>query len=145
MEIQKLQTFKGVINGVEIDDQARFNMLEYLLGEIIVIAGGEVFNDNFIKDLDYLIDDLYLNTENTYGDIEKKCSLKTSKKLNVSKTSLLTISILKTTFKKSTNASATGITSTRKVILWKSQSNVPTSKGLLTALPSTMKTSLTPP
>lgn len=71
MEIQKLQTFKGVINGVEIDDQARFNMLEYLLGEIIVIAGGEVFNQAFIKDLDYLIDDLYLNTENSYGDIEK--------------------------------------------------------------------------
>lgn len=70
MEIQKLQTFKGVINGVEIDDQARFNILEYLLREIIVIAGGEVFNDSFIKDLDYLIDDLYLNTENSYGDIE---------------------------------------------------------------------------
>lgn len=70
MEIQKLQTFKGVINGVEIDDQARFNILEYLLREIIVVAGGEVFNDSFIKDLDYLIDDLYLNTENSYGDIE---------------------------------------------------------------------------
>lgn len=70
MEIQKLQTFKGVINGVEIDDQARFNILEYLLREIIVVAGGEVFNTSFIKDLDYLIDDLYLNTENSYGDIE---------------------------------------------------------------------------
>lgn len=71
MDIRTLQTFKGLINGVEIDDQARFNMLEYLLGEIIVIAGGEVFNDSFIKDLDYLIDDLYLNTEHSYGDIEK--------------------------------------------------------------------------
>lgn len=70
MEIQKLQTFKGVINGVEIDDQARFNILEYLLREIIIVAGGEVFNTSFIKDLDYLIDDLYLNTENSYGDIE---------------------------------------------------------------------------
>ena len=70
MEIETLQTFEGVINGVEIDDQARFYMLEYLLGEIIVIAGDEVFNTNFIKDLDYLIDDLYLNTENSYGDIE---------------------------------------------------------------------------
>lgn len=37
----------------------------------LVISGGEVFNDNFIKDLDDLIDDLYLNTENSYGDIEK--------------------------------------------------------------------------
>lgn len=70
MDIKTTQVFKGSINGVEIDDQARFNMLEYLLGEIIVIAGGEVFNDSFIKDLDYLIDDLYLNTENSYGDIE---------------------------------------------------------------------------
>lgn len=67
MAIKTLQTFKGLINGVEIDDQARFNILEYLLREIIVVAGGEVFNDSFIKDLDYL----YLNTENTYGDIEK--------------------------------------------------------------------------
>lgn len=71
MEIKTLQNFKGVINGVEIDDQARFNMLEYLLGEIIVIAGSEVFNQTFIKDLDYLIDDLHLNTENSYGGIEK--------------------------------------------------------------------------
>ena len=71
METKTIQTFKGLINGVEIDDQARFNMLEYLLGEIIVVAGGEVFNTSFIKDLDYLIDDLYLNTENSYGDIEK--------------------------------------------------------------------------
>lgn len=71
MEIKTLQTFKGLINGVEIDDQARFNILEYLLREVIVVAGCEVFNDSFIKDLDYLIDDLYLNTENTYGDIEK--------------------------------------------------------------------------
>lgn len=71
MDIKTLQTFKGLINGVEIDDQARFNILEYLLREIIVVADGEVFNDSFIKDLDYLIDDLYLNTENTYGDIEK--------------------------------------------------------------------------
>lgn len=70
MDIKTTQIFKGSINGVEIDDQARFNMLEYLLGEIIVIAGGEVFNQAFIKDLDYLIDDLYLNTENSYGDIE---------------------------------------------------------------------------
>lgn len=71
METKIIQSFKGFINGVEIDDQARFNMLEYLLGEIIVVAGGEVFNTSFIKDLDYLIDDLYLNTENSYGDIEK--------------------------------------------------------------------------
>lgn len=71
MDIKTTQVFKGSINGVEIDDQARFNILEYLLREIIVIAGGEVFNDSFIKDLDYLIDDLYLNTENSYGDIEK--------------------------------------------------------------------------
>lgn len=71
MDIKTTQVFKGSINGVEIDDQARFNMLEYLLGEIIVIAGGEVFNNSFIKDLDYLIDDLHLNTENSYGDIEK--------------------------------------------------------------------------
>lgn len=70
MDIKTTQIFKGVINGVEIDDQARFNLLEYLLREVIVISGGEVFNDNFIKDLDYLIDDLYLNTENSYGDIE---------------------------------------------------------------------------
>lgn len=70
MEIKTTQVFKGFINGVEIDDQARFNMLEYLLREVIVVAGGEVFNNNFIKDLDYLIDDLYLNTENSYGDIE---------------------------------------------------------------------------
>ena len=70
MDIKTTQVFKGSINGVEIDDQARFNMLEYLLREIIVVAGGEVFNQAFIKDLDYLIDDLYLNTENTYGDIE---------------------------------------------------------------------------
>lgn len=71
MNIKTTQVFKGSINSVEIDDQARFNLLEYLLREVIVIAGGEVFNDSFIKDLDYLIDDLYLNTENTYGDIEK--------------------------------------------------------------------------
>lgn len=71
MDIKTTQVFKGSINGVEIDDQARFNLLEYLLREIIVVAGGEVFNQAFIKDLDYLIDDLYLNTENTYGDIEK--------------------------------------------------------------------------
>lgn len=71
METKTIQTFKGLINGVKIDDQARFNMLEYLLHEIIVVAGGENFNDSFIKDLDYLIDDLYLNTENSYGDIEK--------------------------------------------------------------------------
>lgn len=70
MDIKTTQVFKGSINGVEIDDQARFNLLEYLLREIIVVAGGEVFNTNFIKDLDYLIDDLYLNTENSYGDIE---------------------------------------------------------------------------
>lgn len=70
MDIKTTQVFKGSINSVEIDDQARFNLLEYLLREVIVIAGGEVFNDSFIKDLDYLIDDLYLNTENSYGDIE---------------------------------------------------------------------------
>lgn len=70
MDIKIIQSFKGSINGVEIDDRARFNMLEHLLGEIIVVAGGEVFNQAFIKDLDYLIDDLYLNTENSYGDIE---------------------------------------------------------------------------
>lgn len=70
MDIKTTQVFKGSINGIEIDDQARFNLLEYLLREIIVVAGGEVFNNNFIKDLDYLIDDLYLNTEHSYGDIE---------------------------------------------------------------------------
>lgn len=70
MDIKTIQTFKGFINGVEIDNQARFNTLEYLLREIIVVAGGEVFNQTFIKDLDYLIDDLYLNTENSYGEIE---------------------------------------------------------------------------
>lgn len=70
MDIKTTQAFKGFINGVEIDDQARFNMLEYLLEEIIVVSDGEVFNTNFIKDLDYLIDDLYLNTENSYGAIE---------------------------------------------------------------------------
>ena len=70
MDIKTTQIFKGIINGVDIDDQARFNLLEYLLREVIVVSGGEVFNDNFIKDLDYLIDDLYLNTENSYGDIE---------------------------------------------------------------------------
>lgn len=70
MDIKTIQTFKGFINDVEIDNQARFNTLEYLLREIIVVAGGEVFNQAFIKDLDYLIDDLYLNTEHSYGDIE---------------------------------------------------------------------------
>lgn len=71
METKIIQSFKGLIDSVEINDQARFNLLEYLLREVIVVAGGEVFNTSFIKDLDYLIDDLYLNTENSYGDIEK--------------------------------------------------------------------------
>lgn len=50
MYIKTLQQFKGFINSVEFDDKGTFYSTQYVLGKIEE-KFGEVYNDDFVKDL----------------------------------------------------------------------------------------------
>lgn len=55
MYIRKLQEFKGFINSVEFDDKGTFYSTEFALRKIEE-KFGEVYNDDFVKDLKEAID-----------------------------------------------------------------------------------------
>ena len=55
MKSQILTKFKGEINGIKFDDEKIYCSTEYIL-ETIEDEFGEVYNDIFVNDLQYVID-----------------------------------------------------------------------------------------
>ena len=79
MESQVIQKFKARINSIEFNDYQLYTTTEFIL-EKINEAFGEIYTDEFIKDLAYVIqryfvkiDDLIISELewNMYKDIEK--------------------------------------------------------------------------
>lgn len=62
MYIKTLQQFKGFINSVEFDDKGAFCSTEYIL-EKIEEKFGDVYNDDFIKDLKEAIETYTMKAE----------------------------------------------------------------------------------
>ena len=62
MYIRKLQEFKGFINSVEFDDKGTLYSTQYVLGKIEE-KFGEVYNDDFVKDLKEAIDTYAMKVE----------------------------------------------------------------------------------
>ena len=73
MDIKRIQSFIATINGVEFTNEIRFNIIEYLLN-LIQNRFNIDFNKYLIEDLDELINDLYINSELSYSDIEQLLS-----------------------------------------------------------------------
>lgn len=73
MDIKRIQSFIATINGVEFTSEIRFNIIEYLLN-LIQNRFNIDFNKYLIEDLDELINDLYINSELSYSDIEQLLS-----------------------------------------------------------------------
>lgn len=70
MKIKRIQPFLATIEGIEINNEMRFNVLEYILYLIEFELNGN-FTKQFVEDLDELIQDLLLASEFTYPDIER--------------------------------------------------------------------------
>lgn len=70
MEIKRIQSFLATINGVEFNNERRFDVVEYILHLIEYEFGVEV-TAQFVEDLDELVGDLRLASEFTFADIEK--------------------------------------------------------------------------
>ena len=62
MKSKKIQDFKGIINSVEFDDKGTFYSTQYVL-ENIEDRFGEVYNDDFVKDLKEAIDTYTVKVE----------------------------------------------------------------------------------
>lgn len=62
MEIKIIQNFKGIINGVEINNEKVFYTTEYIL-ENINDKFGEVYNNKFIEDMSSSISEVYRKNE----------------------------------------------------------------------------------
>lgn len=73
MDIKRIQSFIATINDVEFINEIRFNIVEYLLN-LIQNRFNIDFNNYLIEDLDELINDLYINSELSYSDIEQLLS-----------------------------------------------------------------------
>lgn len=73
MDIKRIQSFIATINDVEFTNKIRFNIVEYLLN-LIQNRFNIDFNNYLIEDLDELINDLYINSELSYSDIEQLLS-----------------------------------------------------------------------
>lgn len=73
MKIKRIQSFIATINGVEFTNEMCFNIAEYILN-LIENRFNIDFNKYLIEDLDELINDLYINSELSYSDIEQLLS-----------------------------------------------------------------------
>lgn len=62
MKSEKIQDFKGTINSVEFDDKGTFYSTQYVL-ENIEDKFGEVYNNDFVKDLKEAIDTYTMKVE----------------------------------------------------------------------------------
>ena len=69
MEINRIQSFRATINGVEFSNERRFDVVEYILHLIEYEFRIEV-TTQFVEDLDELVGDLRLASEFTFVDIE---------------------------------------------------------------------------
>ena len=70
MKIKRIQPFLATIDGIEINNEMRFNVLEYIL-YLIEFELNANFTKQFVEDLNELIQDLLLASEFTYSDIER--------------------------------------------------------------------------
>lgn len=70
MKIKRIQPFLATIDGIEINNEMRFNVLEHIL-YLIEFELNANFTKQFVEDLDELIQNLLLASEFTYSDIER--------------------------------------------------------------------------
>ncbi len=72
MKTEIIQEFKGVINGIEIEDRNIFYSMEFIL-EQIERKFGECYNDKFVEDLIATIDKLYSKCDDfTFNTLESE-------------------------------------------------------------------------
>lgn len=80
MEIKRIQSFLATINGVEFNNERRFDVVEYILHLIEYEFGVEV-TAQFVEDLDELVVPLLKNSS-TKSEIYKEILAK-AKELNI--------------------------------------------------------------